>query len=196
VSLWFGILNVIDRKIDIIDNEIEIIDGLHNVPDKDSADNDFIRDVVGNKTDTHSGTSITSIVHTLEEHVHNVSKVYPELANPVQLQKDAGVWASYPATKTEIIPAGTIGKDFDIHWVHILDISANGCYMVALYSGTAGNEVVIGKVPIGRSAVQSQEGNTKIMTPLIPANTRISAGLSSENNAQDTLLVKLMYHEY
>lgn len=203
MTLWLGILNVIDGKIDIIDAEIgvingkvDIIDGLHDLPSKDSAVNVHIRDAVGNKTDGHTGTSIMSTVHTLEEHVHSIAKVYPELANPVQLQKDAGVWASYPATKTEIIPAGTIGADFDIHWIHILNISANGCYMVALYSGTAGNEVVIGKVPIGRSAVQSQEGNTNIITSLIPANTRISAGLSSENNAQDTLLIKLMYHEY
>lgn len=196
MSLWLGILNVLDGKIDIIDGEIEVIDGLHDVPDKDSVDNSFIRDVVGNKTDGHTGTSIKAIVHTLEEHIHSSGRVYPKLANPVQLQKDAGVWAAIPATKTEIVPAGTITEDFDIHWVKVSTISANGDYIICLYKGGIGVEEFIGDVPASRSAVQSQEGSIPAMTSIVPANARISAGLSSSNNAQDTLLVKVMYHEY
>ncbi len=196
MSLWLGILNVIDGKIDIIDNEIEVIDGLHDVPAKDSVDNDFIRDVVGNKTDGHTGTSIMSTVHTLEEHVHSIARVYPRLANPVQLQKDTGVWAAIPSTKTEIIPAGTIGIDFDIHWFQVSSISANGNYIICLYQGGIGVETLIGEVSVSRTAVQSQEGSALITTPIVLANTRISAGISSSNNAQDSLLVKLMYHEY
>lgn len=196
MSLWLGILNVIDRKIDIIDTEIGVIDGLHDLPSKDSAVNVHIRDAVGNKTDGHTGTSIMSTVHTLEEHVHSTARIYPGLANPVQLQKDAGVWAAIPATKTEIIPASTIGNDFDIHWFQVGSISANGSYMICLYQGGIGVETLIGEAAVSRSAVQSQEGSALILTPIVVANTRISAGLSSSNNAQDTLLIKVMYHEY
>lgn len=210
MSLWLGILNVIDRKIDIIDNEIEvidgklnvinakidIIDGLHDVPDIDSANNDFIRDVIGNKNDTHDGTSIRAISHILNEHTHSMAKVYPRLDNPVLLTKDTGVWAAIPATKTEIIPAGTIGEDFDIHWVQVDSISANGDYIVCLYGGGIGSEVLIGEIAVSRSAAQSQEGSTPIMTPIMPDGTRISAGISAGNNAQNTLSIKLMYHEY
>lgn len=189
MSLWLGILNVIDRKIDVID-------GLHDVPDIDSADNVVMRDVIGNKNDTHDGDSIRAVVHTLEEHVHSSGRVYPKLANPVQLQKDAGVWAAIPATKTEIVPAGAITDDFDIHWVKVSSISANGDYVICLYKGGIGVEEFIGDVPASRSAVQSQEGSLPAITSIVPGGTRISAGLSSSNNAQDSLLVKVMYHEY
>lgn len=210
MSIWLGILNVIDGKVDVIssnvdtllvnlaivDGKVTVIDGLHDVPSKDSVDNVHIRDVVGNKTDSHTGTSIVSTVHTIEEHAHSIARVYPRLANPIQLQKDAGVWAAIPSTKTEIVPAGTILKDFDIHWVQVGSISANGSYMICLYGGTAGNEVLIGEVAVSRSAVQSQEGSVLMLTPIVDAETRISAGISSSNNAQDTLLIKVMYHEY
>lgn len=189
MSLWLGILNVIDRKVDVID-------GLHDVPDIDSADNSFMRDVIGNKNDTHDGNSIRAISHILNEHAHSVTKVYPRLANPIQLQKDAGVWAAIPTTKTEIVPAGIIGEDFDIHWIQVSTISANGNYVICLYSGGAGVEVLMGEMVVSRNAVQSQEGSALILTPIVPANTRISAGVSSSNNAQDTLDIKIMYHEY
>ncbi len=189
MSLWLGILNVIDRKVDVID-------GLHDVPDIDSVDNAFIRDVLGNKNDTHDGNSAMALLHILFMHTHSRAQIFPRLADPVLLTKDAGVWAAIPTTKTEIIPAGTIGDEFDIHWVQVSAISANGDYVICLYSGGAESEVLIGEVAVSRSAAQSQEGSAPIITPIIPNDTRISAGMSSGNAAQNTLLIKVMYHEY
>lgn len=152
--------------------------------------------VIGDKTQGVNDHTLFGDVHVLEEHFHSKGDVYPKLVNPVQLQKDAGIWAAIPSTKTEIIPVDTIGDAFDIHFVSASNISANGDYIICLYSGLAGFEVEIGSVDVVRNAVQSQEGAQPNQTIVVPAGTRISAGMSSGNNAQDTLSVKVRYHPY
>jgi len=47
------------------------------IPSADSADNVDFADVIGNKTDTHDGDSLAAKAHTIEEHIHSRSKVYP-----------------------------------------------------------------------------------------------------------------------
>jgi len=131
----------------------------------------------------------------LDEHFHSLSQVYPHLANPVQLQKAAGAWAAFPAP-TEIIPVNTVAADFDIHFISVSTISANGSYLLALYMGAALSEVLIGEFDFYRNAVQSQEGSQPFQTIIIPANTRISASISSSNAAQDTCFIKLRFHVY
>ena len=195
MSLWLGILNVIHNLLQVVDAKIDIIDGLHDVPSVDSADNVFIRDVVGNKNDDHDGNSIRAVSHIINEHTHNSMMIFPLLDNPITLTKASGVWAAMP-TPVEIIPADTVNIDFDIHWVHVNNISANGNYIIEIYKGDAGSEILIGTVAVSRTAAQSQEGAVPIQTPLHNENERISAALSSSNNAQDSVLVKLGYHEY
>jgi hypothetical protein len=175
--------------------DLGVIDGYHDVPTVDSAVNLQMRDVVGNKSDTHDGDSLAARAHTVDEHIHKAGQVYPTLANPILLTKGSGAWAAFP-TPTEIVPAGGINEDFDIHWINVSSISANGNYEIALYSGGAGSEVEICRIPTSRTTVQSQEGSIPTQTEIIPADTRISAALSSGNAALDTVLIKLMYHRY
>jgi hypothetical protein len=152
--------------------------------------------VIGNKLQGHNDNTLYGFAKRNDEHFHAKSEVYPELANPIQLQKDSGAWAAYPATKTEIISAGQIDKDFDIHWISVSGISANGNYTVKLYSGLAGAEIEIGTVDFTRNAIQSQEGAQPNQDVILSAGTRVSAGLSSGNAAQDTCNIKLRYHKY
>jgi hypothetical protein len=166
-----------------------------NVPSADSADNVNMVDVIGNKTDTHDGTSLYSLSDILNDHVHKGSKVYPTLAAPTPLAKAAGAWAAFP-TPTQIIPASTISLPFDIHWVNISSISANGDFELKLYKGAALSEVEIAHIAFSRTAVQSQEGAQPIQMPIQVADERISAAISSSNAAADTVAVKLYYHEY
>jgi hypothetical protein len=105
------------------------------------------------------------------------------------------VWAAYP-TPTQIIAAGDITNDFDLHFLNIAALSANGEYQIALYTGAAFSEVLIGEFGAVRNAVQSQEGSRPILTPLLPANTRISAALSSSNAGANSLSIKVEGHEY
>ena len=127
--------------------------------------------------------------------MHSKSCTYPKLANSIQLQKATGVWAALP-TPTEIIPASTVTSPFDLHWANINTISANGDYLVAFYKGAALSEIEICCIPVSRSAVQSQEGSVQLITELLDANERISAAISSSNNTQNTLNLKVIYHIY
>ena len=151
--------------------------------------------VIGNKLQQENQNTLYAIAHILNEHFHSESLVYPELANPIVVQKAAGAWAAYP-TPTEIIPINTYNFIFDIHWVSISAISANGDYTLKLYSGAPASEIAIGVVDFARNAVQSQEGAQPHQDIIVPANTRISAALSSGNAAQDTCAVKLRGHPY
>ena len=156
---------------------------------------DAIKTVVGTNADLHDVNTLSGKTHLLIDHTHSVAMVHPELADPISLQKASGAWAAYP-TPTEIVAAGAITSDFDIHFGIISAISANGDYTIEIYQGAAPSETVIAHIVVARNAVQSQEGAVKIITPLISANTRISAALSSGNVAQDTVEIKLMYHPY
>ena len=177
-------------------DDIEIVDGFHDVPSQDSADNAQMRDVIGNKTDTHDGNSMASHSHIFNEHFHSPVFIKPNLAGSITLTSDAGTWAAMNATKTEIIPAGGVTSIFDIHFMDISDISANGEYQIELYKGGIGAEISIGNFGTGRNAVQSQEGARPIITEMLPANTRISAALSSSNAGANTLMIKLEGHMY
>jgi hypothetical protein len=126
-------------------------------------------------------------------HLHSISAVYPVLAAPVLLTANAGVYADFP-TPTEIIPAGVINYEFCIHWITCSAISANGDYVIRLYQGLALAETTIATVSVVRNAVQSQEGSSQVINPLLAANTRISAAIASGNAGADTLAVKVQYN--
>ena len=166
------------------------------VSTKNSASNVNIADVIGQKTDDSVGTSLYASLYKLMYHSHAIGKVYPLLANPITLTKAANAWVAFPASKTEIVPVNIITRPFDIHSVSISTLSVVGDYIIALYSGAAGSEVIIGYVVATRSASGSTEGIVSTMTTIIPANTRISAALTSGNATADTVRIKIFYHEY
>jgi len=150
----------------------------------------------GANTDAASVNTIFGRTKKIDEHLHSSAKVYPELANPVTLTKAAGAWADYPASKTEIVPINTIASPFDIHFILVDTISANGNYTVKLYSGAIGAEVEIAVVSVVKTASASQEGAIPIQCPVQAANTRISGAISSSNAAANTLNLKIHYHTY
>lgn len=162
------------------------------VPAVDSANNVTTADVVGNKSDTHDGDSIAAIAHTLEEHEHAESKVYPTLANGVTVTTAAGAWAL--GALVEIVPASTITDDFDIHAVDVEGISANDVFELVLYQGAGDTE--IGRIRFVRSAVQSATLNTAIQTPIVPANARIRAAVACAAGGAKTVDISVRYHTY
>ena len=139
---------------------------------------DEIKVVTGTNADNHDVNTLSGKSHMLQEHTHSVAMIHPELVDPISLQKAAGVWAAY-GTPTEIVAAGAIAEDFDLHFGIISAISANGDYTLEIYQGPALSEVQIAHIAVSRNAAQSQEGAIPIITPLISADTRISAALSS-----------------
>jgi hypothetical protein len=132
-------------------------------------------------------------IHILEEHAHSPQKIYPPSANAIVLTAAASAWTH--GTKVEIIPAGAISEDIDIHWANITSLSANGEYEVIVYKGAVASEVEIGRVPAERTSVQSQEGNQPMLTRLLKGE-RVSASVATSTGNADTCKIKLSYHEY
>ena len=161
--------------------------------------NSTIADIIGNKEDCNlAGPGLDSLYgiagFMAYYHTHDSAKIYPELANPVTLTADSSAWTY--GSWVEIIPADTITEPFDIHWVLLSSISANGNYTLQLGAGDSGSEEVIGTIGYNRNAVQSQEGSQPVQIPHQASNKRIAARIASGNANADTTDIKLYYHEY
>lgn len=164
------------------------------VPSQDSSNNNYLQDVIGNKTDTHDGDSIYAINETLLDHVHSESKVYPTLANGVTVTAAAGAWTL--GSFAEIFPASTITSDFDIHYIGVENISANDVYELVLYSGPVASEIEIGRVRFAKNTNLEGTINQPFQTPIILANERIAAKLASQGGGSDTVTISIFYHTY
>lgn len=165
----------------------------HEVPSVDSADNVYIRDVVGNKNDTHDGDSIKSFSRRADEHIHTSALVYPTGAAGVTITaSDAGAWTL--GSFTEIVPADTITNDFDIHFVNIEAVSEDTSYELVLYGATT----EIGRIRF-TSVTIANAGffvSVPMQTTICEANSQIQAKLMSATGVADTLTVSLFYHQY
>lgn len=164
--------------------------GDQHVPSVDSVDNIKSSDVIGNKSDTHSGDSLFAKVSALNEYFHSVSKVYPTLAGGVTLTAGAA-WTL--GALVEIVPASTITSDFDIHAIDIEDISANDTYELVIYYGAGDTEA--GRIRFVRNAVQSATLNIPIHMPVIPANSRVRAAVACSTGGF-TADISIRYHEH
>lgn len=160
-----------------------------------------IRDIIGNLTDFVSvpysfGTnSVMAFLTTGYYHIHGASFVYPDKANPVELTAEASAWGE-SGSIVEVIPADTIIKNFDLHWMKISDISATLHGVIDIYAGGIGEEVKIGSVPLSRTTAFSSETFAPVQVPQQTANTRISCKFSSSTVNADTVLVKFTGHVY
>lgn len=130
-------------------------------------------------------------LHTLSDHFHSPSKVYPTLAAGVSVVSGAA-WTL--GNFTEIIPANTITEKFDIHWVDVEDVTDDETYELVLYAV----ETEIARI---RFAADNPAGN-RITTSPVPvqmeiqeANTQIQAKLAS-SGATETAIISVIYHEY
>ena len=115
------------------------------VPTADSANNRTTRDVIGTKTDTHNGDSLMAAAHTVDEHFHKSSQVYPTLADGVLVTATANDWTDLGAFAV-IVATNGITSDFDIHFVNVETVSAVGHYELVLYSGADAAEVEVARV--------------------------------------------------
>lgn len=160
------------------------------VPLQDSVNNIVMRDVIGNKTDTHDGDSIAAFIHKTDEHNHSTVDVYPTLADDVQVVGAAGAWAL--GAFKEIVPASTITNDFDIHFIEVSTASANDVFELHLFAV----EVLIGKVRFARTTNQVRIAAKPFQTVIIPANTQIQAKLASAAGGSKTADISIQFHPY
>lgn len=170
-------------------------DILQNIPSQNSASNNYVRDVMGNKNDDNNGDSLYSFSYKMDKHFHSPAMVYPTLANATVISKaNSSAWG-LDASPTEIIPASTITSPFDIHYVNIGAISNNDQYELILFSGAVGAETEIARVSFDRS-VTATEGSIPCQTIILSENSRISAKLTSSATLIRSISVKLNYNIY
>lgn len=148
---------------------------------------------IGENDDNHDGASLFGRLQQLIEHIHASQKVYPTLADGVTLTTAAGDWGL--GTITEIVPANTITKEFDIHEVLVEDVNTQDkTYELVLYYGDGDTECA--RV---RFAATSNKGGVPAqfaMTTIIPANSRIRGQLAIQDGGSKTIKFSLRYHEY
>jgi len=190
-GIWRSILKVISDKI-------TVIDGLHDVPAPNSSDNNFIRDVLGNKSDKNLlGPGASSLYqlagYMAYYHVHNPSLVYPRDNDPELITAGLGAWTE--GLKVEIIASGVKSNPFDMHFVILGAISQVDDYVIKLYIGDSGQEVFWGECAYSRDTNQMRAAFVPIQGPPIAAGTRISASLLS-GNGSNTTAIKIYTHEY
>ena len=147
---------------------------------------------IGSKIDPVTGDTVCARVHAINDHIHSPSKVYPTLAAGVTVTADAASWTL--GSFTEVVPADTIASVFDIHWVSLEGISANGVYELVLYYGDT--DIECGRDRFTKNANLDSTLNVPMQTPLIPANSKIRAKLASDNAVADTVDISLFYHVY
>lgn len=191
--------SVIDILNKIYDSASEGLKVLMPVAPADSIENNTVADVIGNKDDntlsTPGNDSLYGIAGFMAYyHVHSPAKVYPDLAEPINVVSASAAWTY--GGYSEIVPAGVITEAFDIHWIHTGELSATGNYQLELSSGTVGNEVVIGTIAFSRDSNQVQSASQPIQIPPRFAGTRISARLATGNASANSLDMKIYYHEY
>lgn len=146
---------------------------------------------IGRKSDlitvpfTAGSESSIAYLQTAYYHMHGTPFTYPDYSNPILLTAGAGAW-DRTGTIVEIIPAGAILADFDLHWMDVSNISGNGTIKVDIFSGLLGNEVLIGGTKVFRTSNFTQEGQKRIQVAQQPANTRISCRISDSTAGQLT----------
>jgi len=159
-------------------------------------------DKVGLKSDfvnvpyVAGNNSILAHLNTGYYHVHGANFIYPDKAVPVELTSDAASWG-IAANPTEIIPASTIIKAFDLHWASIGDISASLYGMIDLYGDDGSGWFKIGPLcDVVRTSNFSREGFAPLQIPQQPANRRIGAIFSDNTTSSRTVKIKLYGHVY
>jgi len=162
------------------------------VPSQDSADNTYLQDVLGNKTDTEAGNSVYAYTKGTYEHLHAASKVYPTLAAGVTVTAgNSWVLGDF----IEIVPASTITTNFMIHHICVESLSANDTYELVIYKGAESSEIEIGRVRFSKNANQEGTDNQPILTTLVAANERISAKIATASGSS-TATISVFYHTH
>ncbi|HUS72260.1 MAG TPA: hypothetical protein VMY06_04265 [Sedimentisphaerales bacterium] len=133
-------------------------------------------------------------VHTLSEHVHNISKVYPTLV----VGKDVLAGAAGPpwvlGNFVEIVPINTIASPFDIHWLVIEAITSDAIYELVLYAATTEISRVRFAGQAGLAGTVSFSPIPMLMDIQLP-NTQIQAKLACSAGAE-TATISVLYHTY
>ena len=163
--------------------------------------NNLDNPAIGSKTDFihlpyQAGVnSIASHLNTGYYHIHGEPFLYPKYADPVTITSGAGAWAT-TGNIIEVIPENALTKAFDLHWCSLSEISADLYGVIDIYSGNAGEEVLIGSIDVVRTTAQSRENAIPVQIPQQLAGKRISCKFTDSTTSARTVKVKFYGHYY
>lgn len=164
---------------------------LFRTPGKNERDNDYMWEVLGNKEDGHSGDSAMSKLKMLQEHVHSAAKVYPTGGAGVTVTQAAGAWTLGAAAT--IIPANTVTKDFDVHYINIEGASGDDTYELVLYDdGVECGRMRFTTVDIANARFL---GSIPMQTSLLEKNSALTAKVMGSVGSLNCV-ISVFYHEY
>jgi len=130
-------------------------------------------------------------LHTIEEHLHSASKVYPTGAGGVTVTS-GGQWTL--GNYAQVVPINTITSPFDIHFVNIEGANDDTTYELVLYAATT----EIGRIRFTTVDIANARmfPSIPMQTPVIAANSQIQAKVMSSTVGADTVTISLYYHIY
>lgn len=171
-----------------------------------SGDTSKLESDIGNKTDfvgvpyVFGDNPVLAHLNTSYYHIHGQPFCYPAIASSILITSGAGAWGT-GGSITEIVPENELDvSTFDLHWINIINHSADAEYYIEIYSGASGSETLIGSTRSWResSFLGGQVGNTtkRIQIPQQSANTRISCKLYSSNAATASVEISFEGHYY
>lgn len=161
----------------------------------DGTGNANIADVIGNRTDMHSTSTLAGLVNLLTEHVHEAAKVIP--TGTVGLTITCDTNSAWDLGAFGILAAtNAITSDFDIHYINVENMTANATYEIVIYAGANASEVEIGRLRTVRTDKKDTAIGSPFMCPLQDANTQIKAKVMSSTGAADQVTLSMEYHTY
>ena len=137
--------------------------------------------------------SIGQKVEFIYEHITAAQKAYPTLAAGVTVTAH-GTTAWALGSEAEIVAADVITTAFMIHGVAISDVSdVTDVYELVLYYGDDDTEFA--RIPFDANRFGGTY-NLPNNSVLVPANSKVTAKLASEDGDGASCKVKLIYHEH
>jgi hypothetical protein len=156
-----------------------------------------INDKIGDTTDSYfHNKTLIGFQNTYYKHIHNPNKVYPDNCTTIDVVTSAT--ANTFGNMVQAVPANTITVPFDSHWATVADISANGNYIVELWTvdGNLAPVGFLGEFFCGRIDNWTRASECKYQIPPIPANTRVGARAKKSGAGAGTVKFVLQYHDY
>jgi hypothetical protein len=157
--------------------------------------------VGGALTDPHGGTSIYSMVSDVAEHVHSTSWVYPTIGAggagwvagaSIISAAAAGTFGNY----ADLIPVVGTTNIFDLHYLNIEVLGANGVYELIVASGAPAAEVEVARVRFSRLNNNEAANGVPLIMPLQPAGTRIRCKVACSAAGPVTIVMSALGHYY
>ena len=149
----------------------------------------------GTRADKYTNDSLYGLVKQIVG--MQKTNVYPSLTNAVDITTGNASWVL--GAFHEFVPSGAINKAFKVQYLNTAQFSANNItYEIVLYTGVIGQEVEIGRTRAngGVSSGSNKEPKMPIMSPILPAGTRISYRAATNRDATETCIASVIYFAY